>query len=324
MANRTDTHRPGAIVPADYQLEDYFGHWRVPGDFDCQDNPLYEYYGEEVIAWYDDHPELQAPTPWAGNSRKCDVCGANYVHGALFVHTPTSQLVTMGQDCAEKYGVAARLTDQQRGMRAGRTARRMLAKRRMREALRTTPGLNAALKADHPISQDMRHRLIQQGKLSTKQIALAFKLKLQYDERVARDAAEASLNWIDVPATDKRIKITATVLGFKTETGYMGDSVTKMIIRCEHEGGFFKLYGTAPNAMFDVANEEHHTPTASFRSRVSVSSSWHASSAARRTAASASSSARPSCSSWRTGSEGVQPLQRGNRCPPQGPHLGYF
>lgn len=270
---RTDVHRPGAIVPADYELDDYFGHWRVPGDYDCQDNPLYEYYGEEAIQFYEADVTMQAPTPWAGDARKCDVCGARYVHGALFTHMPTGHLVTMGQDCAEKYGVAARLTDRQRGMRAGRTARRLIAKRGMRELLRRHPGLNAALKADHHISTDLRSQAIRRGKLSDAQVALAFKLKAQADKRAEREAAEAELNWIPVPETDKRFKVTATVLGFKTVEGYFGEASTKMIIRCEHEGGFFKLYGTAPNAMFDTANVEHYELK---RAIVDAAKEWNA------------------------------------------------
>jgi hypothetical protein len=265
MANRTDIHRPSTLVPADYVLDDYFGHWRVPGEIGPQDEAVYEYYGEEVVAYYHDHPEPMADTPWAGASHRCDVCGARYVHGALFTHTPTGQLVTMGQDCAETYLGAARLTDNQRGMRASRTARRRLAWGRIRQTLIAHPGLNAALKAHHHISEDLRGKFIRTGKLSEAQVALAFKLKAQADRWAEREAEEAKLNWIAVPDTGKRFKVQGTILGFKDDEGYMGEPVTKMLVRAEHDGGFFKLYGSFTDTMYDLMNRDHYEAEAARR-----------------------------------------------------------
>lgn len=66
----------------------------------------------------------------------------------------------------------------------------------------------------------------------------------EYDERKAEEA-RVKENADPIPVTDKRIKITGTVLGFKEVEGWgYGETVTKMIF-IDDRG--FKLYGTAPS-----------------------------------------------------------------------------
>ena len=233
---RTDVHRPGAIVPSDYECFDHFGFVTVGG----RDGKEREAYGEDAMAAYEEGPTVAI---WP-ELFKCDVCGARFVHGAVLVHKPTSLLLSIGQDCAAKYLSLRALPKRERADRAWKRIRQREACIKMRRMLRANPGLNRALKTDHPISRDLRAKAIKWGDLSSKQIELAHKLVAQVAER-----AKAEVPGAPVPVTDKRATYRGRVLGTKSQEGYYGGTVIKMLVQVRVGDGAFKLWGTAPDSI---------------------------------------------------------------------------
>lgn len=247
---RTDPHTPSRIVPADYGFCDYFGSYRVPYEHDVDGGPLYETYGDGAAAAYLDGPQVE--TPWRGHLFNCDVCGAHYIHGATFVYSETGEYVSMGQDCAEKYLAVSKLTDKQRGTRAGRVGRQRVTRRRMRDALRVTPGLGKLLKLDHPIAQDIRAHFIRSGRVSEAQVNLLRKIEPEVAAYVAQREARAAEVPADVPVTDERVKIEGVVQSIKwrrDEYSYDESAGTfKMTVRVKTPVGVFRVWGTCPDA----------------------------------------------------------------------------
>jgi hypothetical protein len=242
---RTDVHRPSAIVPSDYELVDHFGWMTVPAEYNEDgDSMIREPYGEHAMATYDDGPRVDL---WP-DLQKCDVCGARFVHGAVMTHVPTGLLLSIGHDCAAKYLSLRALPKRERADRAARRMRRRLAWKKMRLMLAAFPLLNKALKADHHISRDLRAKAIKWGDLSEKQIALAFKLEVQAAENAERKANEPDA--VPVPETNKRFTLKGLVLGTRSEEGYYGATVLKMLVQVEAEGGVYKVWGTCPEAIW--------------------------------------------------------------------------
>lgn len=243
MRIRTDVHRPSAIVPADYDLVDYFGVMTVPGEYNEDgDSAIREPYGEHAMAAYDDGPRVDL---WPDLER-CDVCGARFVHGAVMTHRPTGLLLSIGHDCAAKYLSLRSLSRNQRADRAARRLKRRAARRKMRAMLAAVPGINAALKTDHYISKDLRASALKWGDLSEKQVALAFKIAKEESEKTPEPTA------VPIPDFgDKRVVITGRVLGIKGQEGWgYNQFVWKMLVQVEAEGGAFKLWGTVPEALW--------------------------------------------------------------------------
>lgn len=238
---RTDVHRPGAIVPADYELVDRFGWISIP-DEDHDGNPCTsrEPYGEGAMAAYDAGPIVGI---WP-DLQKCDVCGARFVHRAVLTHRPTGVLLSIGQDCATKYLSLGSLPREERADRAWKRIHQRESRIKMRRMLRANPGLNRVLKTDHPISRDLRAKVIKWGDLSPMQIELAHKLVEQVAERKA-----AEVPAVPIPVTDKRATYKGRVLGTKSQEGYYGDTVIKMLVQVRVGDGAFKLWGTAPDSI---------------------------------------------------------------------------
>lgn len=121
MTKRTDVHRPGALVPANYE------HWNTyslpasdmgvpipPIGIDCA-HPIPRYEGRNVVG-YDvrtcpdtgrccvvstHRHALREGRAIFGGVGKCGVCGANYKYGSMFRHEPTGEVVHMGHECAD-------------------------------------------------------------------------------------------------------------------------------------------------------------------------------------------------------------------------------
>jgi hypothetical protein len=91
-AKRTDPHRPGAIIPSEYSfLVSYsLAHtdngWPVPA------------VGIEGVLHFQKLYKLFNYGPGS-----CSICGAAFIHGDLWLHEPTQQLIHVGHICAAKY-----------------------------------------------------------------------------------------------------------------------------------------------------------------------------------------------------------------------------
>lgn len=101
---RTDVHRPGAIVPADYEYVGiYVGRWEYAYDLTGTSIVLGE--RQRLAA----HMSRTGGT-WATHEHKgtCQVCSARANYLAAFYHRPSNQYVRTGMDCAES--IAAGIT----------------------------------------------------------------------------------------------------------------------------------------------------------------------------------------------------------------------
>lgn len=99
MSTRTDPHRPGAIMPDDYRYVLSFGTMPPP----APGMPPVRYNVEKAL-------EMQKAEPFFPSNRgifQCDVCGAHYNHGDVWLHIPTGEHITIGHDCADKYSMFA-------------------------------------------------------------------------------------------------------------------------------------------------------------------------------------------------------------------------
>lgn len=242
---RTDCHRPGAIVPADYAYAFGFNGateadgWPIPPS---GIDTIMALRSEGRMA--DIHSTLQ-----------CDVCGNRFVWGFAYEHTPSGLIVTMGEDCAAKYEMAAadprwanfkgRAID-----RAKRAAELITRRRQAREYLTSNPDLRAALKAvkNHDIGADLRRSLYKWSALTEAQVGLVFKLQKDEAARAVREAADAERTWIDVPESDERITVVGEVLSTRWIENDFGGTL-KMLVRVDAEAGCYKLWGSVPGSI---------------------------------------------------------------------------
>src|SRR5688500_19823272 len=94
-SQRTDAHRPGAIVPRDYgcivsyALATTIDGWPVPA------------VNMEVVIDAQRMAQERGARMY-GNPGKCGVCGACFKYGDLWLHEPTGEIVHLGHDCADK------------------------------------------------------------------------------------------------------------------------------------------------------------------------------------------------------------------------------
>lgn len=237
---RDDIHSTKNFQPSDYEVIEHFGVM----SFDDGDGFQKESYGYEAVESVYEKGGQNADNPHPSPTQ-CDICGAHFVHGAVLVHAPTGKAITIGGQCLSTIAQVAHLTAGQKLYAAKRAHTKRERAGKLRTLLSENPGINAALKTDHYITQSLRSSALQWGSMSEKQVALAF--KIQKDE--AEKPAEAPT--IAMPVTDERITVTATILGTKMVDGFYGET-EKMLIRVEGEGGSWKGFGTCPAKITDA------------------------------------------------------------------------
>jgi len=267
MSTRTDIHKPSAIVPADYTYCDSFSFASSEG-------------GETIPAF--NLAVLSITRKQGGkfaqvheSDAQCDICGAWYVHGDLWLHEPTNTHITIGQQCASKMGLVAdrNVFKQLRDSHVNNVmqlAKRRQVWRRLRAfmgdaTVRKTNGipfrdsatLFSLLKVDHHITRDIRAGLIKFGSISAAQVALLEKLEKQVAEQREREATEAKINWIAAP--EGRMEITGKVVHTKyveSGFGYGNTSTLKMLVVVTTPEGSWKCWGTCPRSLEDRWEEQ--------------------------------------------------------------------
>lgn len=272
-AKRTDPHRPGAIIPAHYELVFSFNMassmdgWPVPSyRINCElDGRTEEKDAEGKHVRFingEHHPDgnccviglrqiQKARFALGGGPGKCTVCGAHYVHGDAWRHLPTGEIIFLGHDCADKYELLAdRSAAELASLRAkSATAAAILAeqtKERRRAFFLAHPGLEAALDRDHHILRDLGAKLRQYHELSDKQIALAMKIVHELDNPQAAE--------VQVPAPVGKQTFRGVIVAKKTHEGAYGNSV-KITVKVTTDAGVWLAWGTAPQALFDQAQK---------------------------------------------------------------------
>ena len=265
MTKRTDIHSPSNFIPGDYDVLDHFGVEK-----DEQGIPWV--YGSDAIVAYDRSATDANPHP---DLNQCDLCGTWFVHGAVLAHKG-GDVISVGGICLDDIALVGGISKNERLARTRRENGWAIKAAKLRRFLASAPdGIVAALRADHDISRDLRAQAISRGRLSDKQIELAFKLVTDVAKREELKANEPAP--APVPNTDKRIRITAKLVHQKNVDGYYGQTLKGLFVCDAGDGKAFKLWGTVPQAVADAewAYQNAHgewptdlTPAVSFTARI--------------------------------------------------------
>jgi len=230
---RTDPHRPGVIVPADYEP---VLSYDLPSTQDGMPMPSYHVNCQldRRRQWRDEsgktHVEAgehdadgtccvvgllhiaRVPFSPHGGTGKCSICGAAFVEGAVWRHAPSGEHIHVGHICADKYELMADWSkdELERDRQRARTAveiTRLRGEEARRRFLGEHPGLEEALGADHRIVRDIAARFGTFHTLSDKQVALVLKIADEASHPRVDDRPPS--NWIG--AIGERVVATVTV-----------------------------------------------------------------------------------------------------------------
>lgn len=246
---RTDIHRPSAIIPEDY---DFVG-------FECL---KIEELGD-VEAILSERARIAAHMARTGGTYathehggNCMVCGNVFAtYTVLFYHAKSNEYVRTGQDCAEKlelsYGDFNRFTERVRDARAA------VAGKRKAQAILTDAGLEAAWLwyanprehggPEEGIIVDIVSRLVRYGSLSEKQLAYLPKLLDKIARRAEVAAQRAAEAAAAAPCPTGRVVVTGVVLTTKVvDSDFNRFGTLKMLLK---DDSGFKVWGTVPAAV---------------------------------------------------------------------------
>ena len=247
MAKRSDIHRPGAIIPIDY---DYVGQKciKIESVADCV---LANVYRKEIEAHMARTGGSYSTHDHGGN---CDICGAYCIYSVVFYHALTNTYIQCGGDCAQKMEMPCNARDISMFRTACLEAQELMAGKRKAQAFLADKGLSAAWpvysgdyceKYEESTIRDIVGKLVKYGNISPAQTALigtllakiAGRAQIELDRQAAHDAAK------DVPVG--KIEIVGTIVATKlAETLYGG--ILKMIV-VSPDG--WKVYGSVPHSL---------------------------------------------------------------------------
>lgn len=288
-SQRTDEHRPGAIVPArythwnSYSLASSSGGFAMPSiGVDCaQPYPIYTYDAKtdrSVVTGYEHpvcpdsgrccvrsthrHAEAEGRAIF-GNAGKCGVCGACFVYGSMFRHE-NGEIVHMGHDCADKYEAMYDLSAwevqrnrQEKALATAITAAKNEAERA--SFLDKFPGLaeDLALATSKDLPQtkgagilvDIARKFVTYRSLSPKQVEFVAKLANEIRNPPAPKAEETK---VEAP-TGKGVEFEGEIVSVKNVEGQWGWStkVTVKVMRPDG-AGIWLAWGTLPANMCDL------------------------------------------------------------------------
>lgn len=265
VQKRTDVHRAGAIVPADY---DYVMSYSLPTAADGVMMPAYNvncirdkgYWPVDALGKRSStfvegtHGDTGrcclvglgsiAKVDFAdhGGTGSCSICGAHFVYGDVWVHKATKEHIHVGHTCSDKYSMLADRSafelERGRAMAAAAVAIVREEKREAREAfLCAHDNLEADLQVEHRIIADIRERFVKTATLSEKQVALV--RKLAHEVRNPKPAE------VHVPAPQGRVTFEGTVVSMKVAESYYGDTL-KLVVKMTTEQGTWLCYVTKP------------------------------------------------------------------------------
>jgi hypothetical protein len=284
MAQRTDIHRPGAIIPANYeQWNDYalasaggvpamgidcaqpYNVYDGAGRFVHTVHPACHDSGRCCVASTERHCRRDGRAVY-GAAGRCGVCGARFIFGTMFRHAPTGEIVHMGHDCARKYEILADWATFDLGLeRARKVAAKITARAKgdqeRQDFLDAHPGLADAFTVEHRIISDIKERFAQWRMISDKQVALVLKLANEVRNPVARPTE------INVAAPIGRVAFTGEIVSAKIHSGDYGDTI-KITIKVSADGGCWLAWLTAPQELCnEIWNETKKPAIESMRGR---------------------------------------------------------
>lgn len=243
MTKRTDSHRPSAIVPADYS---YILSYHLATSADGW--PVPPFNVDAVV-------ELQSSRRFArtGSIGKCSVCGAHFIYGDIWRHD-NGEHIHIGWECAEKYAMlvdrSAFEMETSRRKSAAAVAGQRAHNAQLRAAfLAEHVGLEEALKTPHDIVADIAYRFLQWNTVSDKQIALVMKL--------AAEAAAPTKKEAHVPAPTGRQTFRGVVVSTKSQESNYGVEY-KMTVKVTTPEGTWLAWGTIPSALLESVPAGKH------------------------------------------------------------------
>ena len=267
MTKRTDPHRKGAIIPAEYtHVLSYNGPTTQEGrpvpsfGVNCElDRRVVDKDGK-LIKNGEHDPDGRccyigllhiAKVKFAkhGGNGQCTACGTHFVYGEVWQHIPTGEHINVGHICGQKYGLmvdrsAFELEAGRRRAAAAMQIQREQNKEEREAFLAEHPGLAEALETDHHIVQDIKANFAHFRSLSDKQIALVLKL--------ANEVANPKPEEAHVPAPEGKQTFQGRVVAVKLQEGYYGDSL-KATVKVDTPDGSWVAWGTAPKLLLDLA-----------------------------------------------------------------------
>lgn len=265
---RTDPHRPGAIVPGEYEYVFSYSGATMSG-------------GHPIPSWgvnceMDRRTETKTPEGKTvitngkhnlnglcciigmgvaghrfaeqGCTCQCSICGTAYVYGDVWKHLPSGEHIHVGHNCADKYSMLADRSKFELGrMRREAAAAVQIQKARndeeRKEFLDAHPGLEADLAIEHRIITDIAQKFVQYRSLSDKQIAFVHKLAEE-----VRNPAPPKPEEQHVPAPEGRLMVRGVVLSVKSYASDYGDTL-KMLVKVTTPAGIWLAWGTVPSAL---------------------------------------------------------------------------
>lgn len=268
MSKRTDIHRPGAIIPADYtyvfsfNLSTTSDGWPVPSfGINCElDRRVYNEKREIVKNGEHDANGRcciiglrNAGFNIVGAPGKCGVCGVNFVYGDVWEHKDGDMLI-VGHICADKYALlvnrsAWELEHDRRVAASARVCQAAANEEKRAAFLAENPGLADAFerRERHYILGDLYHKFLKYCDLSPKQVALALKIVAELT------APKAEEKHVPAPVGG-RVTFEGEVVSIKSQPGYAyGTTDIKMLVKVPTPEGCWVCWSTVPSAiMSDV------------------------------------------------------------------------
>lgn len=233
---RADTHRPGAIIPAEYQFVLAYA-----GPTTHMGLTIPSINVDKVV-------ELRrsgAKFALTGSTFNCSVCGAAFKEGQIWRHEPSGEHIYVGHQCAVKYQLLADLSAfelEQGRVRdaAAREFQRKINAEQRAAFLAANPGLEAALETKHIIVEDIAEKFRNRyTSLTPAQVALVFKL--------ANEAASPKTVEINIPAPEGRATFRGTIVSIKTvEDRWNRYGRTVITVKVSTPEGIWLAWGTAP------------------------------------------------------------------------------
>lgn len=183
----------------------------------------------------------------AGSS--CDFCGTS-IRWVFFIHSSDGKEFKVGCDCVAKTHDANLKNEVAKARRehkaeVKRSEIRQRASGRRQAFLDEYPGLEEALKLEHPITADIAKRFQQYGSLSARQIDLVFVLAERANLASLEAYGCANPPLLDFPRVEGRILVEAKVLSTKLKEGPYGN-VLKALYEVRTPMGYWKAWGTLP------------------------------------------------------------------------------
>lgn len=204
-------------------------------------------YGEVEFFSYEDAMKVATPDSRFSNKATCDHCGAHFHYGAMYKNIEDGEVAIVGNICASnKLNMTAHEYADAK-LRTLVKRARSKAKADLAE-FNLAPNRRIDLRADHYIVNDIRSKFRKYHSLSVKQWALVKKIAREGAERAARiEEDKKTAMPIPTELLDGRHTFKGEILCTKEQESMYGITL-KMLVKDERN---FKVWGTAPNALWD-------------------------------------------------------------------------